>query len=178
MGYIYQHWAKIGLGIAAVCFPFFFYFEGALFWIWIQIPVYLVHEFEEHGWPGGFREFANREILHKEALTVRNVFWINLLTVWILFPVCALLAQGLDLGIGVFLPWFSLFNAATHVGAWAVLKKYNPGLGASLALNIPVGIAALVVLGREGVLGFGNSLAAIAAAFLIHLAIILYAKAR
>ncbi len=177
---LYKNWAKLSLPLAVLVLSCLFGFKGALsaslFWIWFQFPVYLIHEFEEHVWPGKFKEFINKEVFHslkKDApLNQAAVFWMNILVIWILFPFVAVSAQFIEPKIGAFLPYFSLFNATTHIGAFLVKKKYNPGLLASLVLNYPLGIYALVVLAKHGDLTWAVSGLALLACLLIHLAMI------
>jgi hypothetical protein len=35
--------------------------------IWIQKTIYLLHQFEEHAWPGEFIKYFNKEILIVES---------------------------------------------------------------------------------------------------------------
>ena len=67
-----------------------------LFLIWIQIAIYLLHQFEEHAWPGEFRKYFNKEILIVESreypLNNLNIFWINLPVNWLLMPMFAALS--------------------------------------------------------------------------------------
>lgn len=139
---------------ASACLPIAF-FSSLIVWsswcalgpvmalIWMQFVVYLVHQSEEHFWPGGFKAFINKKIFHSSApnspLSDLDVFFINIPVIWILFPLAAIVAQHIDLAVGSFLPVFGMCNAATHVMVGIVKRCYNPGLVVSLLLNFPTG---------------------------------------
>lgn len=158
--YLYSHWAEstliLAIGITAVLLSFLPSTPWFLFLIWLQFPVYLIHEFEEHVFPGKFRQFINREVFHSQndnaPLTPAAVFWINILAIWILFPLAAILAQNVSPEFGLLLPIFGLFNASLHIIMFIVKRKYNPGFAVSLLLNYPTGIYTLYVLKENGLL--------------------------
>ena len=54
-----------------------------LFLIFIQIPVYLLHQFGEHAWPGGFKNYVDQQIFKASnmnyPLTDISAFWVNIL---------------------------------------------------------------------------------------------------
>ncbi|MGB7978165.1 MAG: HXXEE domain-containing protein [Chlamydiales bacterium] len=180
MEFLYKNWAKLSLLIAlAVVICLRNISSIPLFWIWIQFPIYLVHEFEEHVWPGKFKNFVNQQLFHSSVKDVplndAAVFWINILVIWILFPLAAIFAQTVDPTIGGFLPIFSLVNATTHIGAFLAKRSYNPGLAASLILNYPLGIYALIVLARNGDLSYLTASLFLVLSLLIHFVIMIYA---
>lgn len=158
--YLYHHWAEstwiLAIAITLLLFSFLPVTPWALFLVWLQFPIYLIHEFEEHVFPGKFKEFINREVFHSPSsnapLSTAAVFWINILAIWILFPLAAILAQNVSLEFGLLLPIFGLFNASLHIIMWIVKRKYNPGLFVSIFLNYPTGLYTLYILGQEGLL--------------------------
>ncbi len=186
MNYLYQHWASM-------CLPLAFYITLLLcsslnslpwvvFLIWLQFPVYLLHEFEEHAYPGGFKHFVNKEVFRvfdrDFPLNDQNIFWINIPAIWILFPLCAVLAQNADLRIGAILPMFGLFNASLHMIMAAVKLKYNPGLFVSTVLNYPTGIYTLWVMYQFEALTIGAFFYAFLIALAVHALMVLYAVTR
>jgi hypothetical protein len=150
--------------------------------IWLQFPVYLLHQFEEHSFPGHFIDFVNRNlfhVMHQEVpLNQINAFWINIPFIFILFPLCAAIAQLSDPVIGLFLPFFGLFNATTHIMVFFVFRKYNPGLLVSTFLNYPTGIYTLVVAHQIGLLTWETGIMAFIAALVGHAAMLIYAVRR
>ncbi len=179
--HLYQHWAEstliVAINLIVVLLSFLSKTPWYLFLIWLQFPIYLIHEFEEHVYPGKFRQFINREVFHSQQddapLTVPAVFWINILAIWILFPIAAILAQNVSPSFGVLLPVFGLFNASLHILMFLIKRKYNPGLGISLILNYPTGLYTLYVLAGQGILNGINFGLAFLVTFLAHAVIIL-----
>ncbi len=117
--------------------------DFGLFLIWIQTPVYFLHQFEEYVYPGGFLEYFNTKALGSSRkdwpLTKTYSFWINFPLIFIGFPVSAILAGQIDISIGIWTAYFSILNGLSHLGMF-FRDGYNPGLVASVFLNIPVGI--------------------------------------
>ncbi len=116
----------------------------ALFLIWMQTPIYWAHEFEEYICPGGFLQFFNRNPLgsvKEDYPMTRGAFWINIPLVYILLPLSGIVAHFFGIGWGLWTAYFSALNALAHVGMFFIFGcKYNPGLVASVLLNIPFGI--------------------------------------
>jgi Protein of unknown function with HXXEE motif len=163
----YRHWMVACLPMAAAVAALLISSppeELALTAIWIQLIVYLLHEFEEHLWPGGFKDFIDRTAVsllrerfpnakipdHDFPLNDRVVFWINISFIWIAFPMFGVLAGTIDIRFGLFLPWTGIVNAALHIVAGLAQRAYNPGLVVSVCLNIPTGIWTLAIISDAG----------------------------
>lgn len=180
--YLYKHWAESTLILALITSVIFLSFLPVtpwyLFLIWMQFPVYLIHEFEEHVWPGGFRQFINREVFHSKQedspLSNPAVFWINILAIWVLFPLGAILAQNVSPEFGLLLPIFGLFNATLHIIMFLVKRKYNPGLVISVLINYPTGIYTLYILKQNGFMPTMAWITALLVTILAHALIVDY----
>jgi len=129
-----QNWAKIApvLGIVSAIWLFWFFKPtDVLFWVYIDIPLYLFHQTEEHFWPGGFKNYINHDINNlpegEETLTDIQIFWINILLVWVVFIVFGLLAL-VNIGFGLLIIVFSIMNCLTHIVQGLRRKEWNPGL--------------------------------------------------
>lgn len=129
-----QNWAKLApvLGVVSTLWLLWFFKPTeALFWAYINIPLYFFHQTEEHLWPGGFKNYINRVINHlpegQETLTDIKVFWVNILLVWVAFLVFGILAL-VNLGFGLFIIVFSILNCLTHIFQGLKRKEWNPGL--------------------------------------------------
>ena len=129
-----QSWAKIApiLGIIATTGLFWFFKPTQThFWALINIPLYMFHQTEEHLWPGGFKNYINHVINGlpegEEKLTDTEVFWINILLVWVAFLIFGALSF-VNIGFGLFIIVFSVINCLTHIYQGVRRKEWNPGL--------------------------------------------------
>lgn len=142
-----DHWPKatIFLAIYSLIFLILYLYKDnfLLFLIWLQTPVYWLHQFEEYIYPGGFPAYFNRNILGSPKvdwpLTKITSLWINVPIIFVAFPLSAMLAGFAGLGWGIWTAYFSILNALSHLGIF-LRSGYNPGFVVSLLLNIPVGI--------------------------------------
>ncbi|MGZ7136114.1 MAG: HXXEE domain-containing protein [Methanobacterium sp.] len=149
--WLYKNWAKLSIFVAIILALLIYFFikteNIVLFLIWIQIPIYLLHQFEEHTW-NGFKNYINKKVFNVEEgefpLNDRNIFWINIPIVWIMMPVFAGLSS-FNVMFGLWIPYFAVFNSLSHVIFSLRNREYNPGLIVSLILGIPVGIYALII---------------------------------
>ncbi len=183
LGYLYANWAHSGLLVAfyatviLLCnvstIPFF------IFLVWMQFPVYLMHEFEEHVYPGNFQFFFNRDVFKSSnpvvPLNSERIFWINILAVWVLLPGAAVLAQLVNPAFGILPPVFGLFNATSHILISMRFKTYKPGLLASVFLNYPTGLYTLYYASQHGILSIENLLIAFLVSLIVHAVIIVKA---
>ena len=185
INWLYENWAKICIILAIITTIFIFIVVKTdnfiLFLIWIQIPIYLLHQFEEHAWPGGFKNYVNLKIFHVKnvqyPLNSRNVFWINIPVIWILMPLFAALSY-VNLFFGLWIPYFAFLNSLTHVFAAIVKREYNPGLVISLILGIPVAIYTLWIFYNLISVPIIITFISILAAVLMHLLIIIFMRRR
>ena len=147
MKWIKENWSKstlfLALYVTILLVLFVMEKDFALFLIWIQVPVYFLHQFEEYVCPGGFMEFFNTKVLGANKtdfpLTKTVSFWINIPIIFIGFPLSAILSGQIEIAIGIWTAYFSILNALSHVGLF-FRNGYNPGLVVSVFLNIPLGI--------------------------------------
>jgi len=151
INWLYNNLAKLSIFLAIIITILIYIFikpyNFLLFLIWIQLPVYLLHQFEEHNW-NGFKNYINRNVFKvKEVdfpLNDKIIFWVNIPIVWILIPIFSVLSS-LNVMFGLWIPYFAIFNSLTHVIVSVLNREYNPGLFVSLILGIPVGIYALII---------------------------------
>ena len=185
INWMYKNWAKICIILSVVVTLIIFLVvktsDVLLFLIWIQIPIYLLHQFEEHSWPGGFKKFFNKEIFHVEdgeyPLNDTNIFWINVPIIWILMPIFAALSY-INLFFGLWIPYFAVFNSLTHVIAAIIKRKYNPGLFISLILGIPVATYTLWLFYTLINIPLIITILSLLSVLLLHLAIVVTAIRR
>jgi len=108
--------------------------------------IYMIHQIEEHLWPGGFRQFANARLFQSGnddwPVTEGGVALVNVGYVWLPILFAALFPGPLRwLGLA----WIggTLVNALTHIIGALRLRSYNPGLVTSIVLFLPFTIWAL-----------------------------------
>lgn len=144
----------------------------ALILVFLQLPVYMLHQLEEHD-DDRFRHFINeligggRDVLSKGA-----VFVINVPGVWGVNLLSILLAFFLDLGFGLIGIYLTLVNGLVHLAQAFRLKRYNPGLITAILLFFPIGGLALVAVMKSGTATAGYHLLGLGSAVAIHLAIV------
>ncbi|MGR3291037.1 MAG: HXXEE domain-containing protein [Paracoccaceae bacterium] len=156
-----------------------FLFESnfALFLIWIQTPVYFLHQFEEYVFPGGFKKFFNTSVLGSDdpdfPMTDAFSMWINVPLIFIAFPVSAILAGQMDISISIWTAYFSIVNALSHLGMFAI-HRYNPGFVVSLLVNIPVGLYTVGYFISHDIISLNSHIIGFTIAVSIQAALLVY----
>ncbi len=169
--WLYKNWPKatIFLAIYTLVLLFLYLYKNnfLLFLIWLQIPVYWLHQFEEYILPGGFKEFFNKKVskVYDVDLPITDSFkfWVNIPLIWVAFPLFAGLS-GIDLQYGVWIAYFSIINGLAHL-TWGIqYRGYNPGLVVSVLMNIPIGIFTIMnILGANGITSSANIISIVVA---------------
>lgn len=123
------------------------------------LVLYMVHQVEEHLWPGGFRQFTNAHIFRSGnddwPVSMGGVAFVNVGMVWL--PVAlAVIFPGPLRWVG--LAWIGLtsVNAITHIVASLRFRVYNPGLVTAIVLFLPFTIWALWTEVANGLLSGGE----------------------
>ncbi|MBE2179116.1 MAG: HXXEE domain-containing protein [Chthoniobacterales bacterium] len=158
--------------------PFFGELGLPLLLVYLQLPLYMVHQFEEHR-QDRFRKFFN-EVLGggREALTPGAVFVINSVGVWGVDLASLYLAWSVGLGWGLVAVYLTLVNAVVHIVMSVALRRYNPGLWTAVFVFLPAGLWALVVVSAaSGASWHAHGLAA-GAVVLLHVLIMVWARMR
>jgi hypothetical protein len=132
----------------------------------------MVHQIEEHLWPGGFRQYANAHVFHSGRddwpVGEGGVALVNVGIVWVPIALAALFPVGLRwLGLA----WLggTLVNAVIHIITSIRFRGYNPGVATSILLFLPYTICAFYVLVGRGALSGTQVALAIVLGFLIHI---------
>ncbi|AJY47813.1 HXXEE domain-containing protein [Martelella endophytica] len=146
-------------------------FSAFLTLIYLHIPIYMFHQFEEHS-GDRFRSFANDRMFGgKEVMRPVDIIIVNLPAVWgvnlIAFYAAAFVAPGL----GLVAPYLLLVNAVLHIVTTLRLRCYNPGLVTAILLFLPLSIAALIVAANMPEVTLGYHALGLAFAIAIHIAI-------
>jgi len=154
------------------------HWSTAFLLVFLQLPVYMLHQYEEHD-HDRFRRMVNQLIGHgKEVLTPAAVFIINIPGVWGVNLISILLAAGCGIGWGLIGIYLTLVNGLAHIGQGFALRRYNPGLATSIFLFLPISLTALVQVTATGEASWLQQTVGLGSAILIHGAIIGYVKFR
>src|SRR5262249_19177166 len=142
------------------------------------LPIYMVHQVEEHA-GDRFRQFVNDRIAGgRNALTTPAVIVINVGLVWGVDLLALYLARFIAPGFGLIAGYLALVNAVVHVAGALAGRAYNPGLATGILLFIPFGTWALVaVAGTPGV-SIADHAVGLGCALATHVAIIAYVLRR
>jgi hypothetical protein len=142
------------------------------------LPVYMIHQYEEHA-RGRFMAFFNATVGEgHEVLTTRSIFWINIVGVWAVFLVSFYLARYVALGVALVPIYLTLVNGIIHVLASVRLRRYNPGLWTSLALFIPWGGLLLLTFRGVSPVPTRFDVGALLIAVAMHAGVVIYALRR
>lgn len=144
MNWLYKNWPYAAIftaGFLLLLAPFFYAAYGlAATLLYLHLPMYQIHQLEEH-YHDRFRTFVNTVMFGGiEALTVRATFWINCLGVWVLDFVLFYPAFLVNLSWGLGVVYMVILNGVSHIGVSVVKRRYNPGVVSSVVLFLPVGI--------------------------------------
>ncbi len=113
--------------------------------LWLQLPIIMLHEFEEYILPGGFKSFFNHDTVFASSTPGDNtplsegyVFFVNIVTAWGWAVAGALLA-GVAPWVGFGLVFFNAgVNCVQHTVIFQIRHEgYNPGLITTMFLLLP-----------------------------------------
>lgn len=150
----------------------------ALVLLYAQLIIYQLHQIEEH-YADRFRRFVNEHMVGgADALTPRAVMWINVIGVWALYALILVVADSIDIGLGLIAVYTTLVNGLAHIGMAVALRRANPGLWTSLGLFLPIGLWAWVALTAANGLGAVAHVVGLAVAVLVHVVIIAVMRTR
>ncbi len=171
--------ALFAAGFLFVLAPLVFHYGGApIALVYLQLPIYMLHQYEEHA-GDRFRLWVNSMIGHgREVLTRTATFWINSLLVWLLDLVALYMACFVDLSLGLIALYLPMLNACGHIVPALVKRQYNPGLLTSLTLFLPVGLLGTVVVSRAAGSQLYDHLLALGVAIAVHATIIAHVRHR
>jgi len=173
MIWLYDNWSKstifLAIFVSTMLVLYVKNYNYALFLIWLQTPVYFIHQFEEYILPGGFADFFNIKVLGSNRtdfpLTRKASFWINLPLTFIAFPLSAIFAGNIALSIGIWTVYFSIINSLSHVVMFFIFR-YNPGFVVSLLLNIPVGVYVVYYFASNNIISIESQIIGLAISIL------------
>lgn len=159
--------------------PLVFHYAGIAFGlVFLQLPIYMLHQYEEHN-GDRFRQWVNSTVGHgREALTPIATFWINSLLVWGLDLAALYLACFVDLSLGLIAIYLPIVNSFGHIVPAILGRQYNPGLTTSLAVFLPFGLLSAYAVSHAAGSTLNDHLLALGAALAVHALIIAHVARR
>lgn len=159
--------------------PFLYQSLGLVaFLVVLQLPVYMLHQYEEHA-HGAFHAYFNRVLGHgRDVLTMPAIAWTNILGVWAVDLAALYLAVYVSAGLGLIAVYLTLVNALVHLLMALVTRRYNPGLWTALFLFVPAGGVALNVIAQRAQPSLGIQALSLGIAVLLHTALIVHMRRR
>ncbi len=146
----------------------------ALVSTFLCLPVYMVHQYEEHD-KDRFRQHFNRTIGQgREVLTPLVVFLTNIPGVWGVVGLSLWLAATVNIGFGLIASYLIIVNAIVHIISAVIFRGYNPGLVTGIVLFLPLGGYGLNQIGQAGGGTVGAHVIGVGAAIVIHAAILVH----
>jgi len=138
------------------------------------LPVYMLHQLEEHD-RDRFRGFINARLGGgAEVLSTRVVFIVNIPGVWGVIALSLWLSASLNPGFGLIAAYLLLVHAVGHVMPALVMRCYNPGLLTAILLFIPLGAWCLYATEQSGAGSVAMHVTGAATAIAIHVPLIAY----
>jgi hypothetical protein len=136
------------------------------------LVLYMLHQIEEHLWPGGFRQFTNAHVFHSGnddwPVGIAGVALVNIGFVWLPVGLAVVFPQPLR-WLGLAWVGLTLINAITHIAITIRLRIYNPGLVTSIVLFLPFTIVMLTLEYARGALSGGEIAAIVLGGFVLHI---------
>ena len=166
-------------GFLGVLAPLVFRYAGTpLGLVYLQLPIYMLHQYEEHA-GDRFRLWFNAMLGHgRDVLTPIATFWINSLLVWLLDLVALYLACFVDLSLGLIAIYLPMLNAFGHIVPAIIKRQYNPGLVTSIFVFLPVGVFSTYLVSRAADSNLQDHLLALGVAIAVHGTIIAHVRRR
>lgn len=150
----------------------------ALILLFLHLPIYQVHQLEEHD-QDRFRLYMNRVMGRGfEVLTKEAVFFINVIGVWVLFAVLIVAGATAGVGWGLGAVYGTLVNAVLHIIPALRKKEINPGLITAVFLFLPLSVVTLILIIRTPGVGVAAQVLGLAIGIGLHAAIMMYAVCR
>lgn len=140
--------------------------------VFLQLPVYMLHQYEEHDDDRFARFLAERFGGGHPVLSRFDIFVVNIPGVWGVNLISIWLAAWLGVGFGLIGVYLTVVNGLVHIGQGIALRRYNPGLATAILMFLPLGIWALWEVQATGAAELHHHALGLLLAVLIHAAIV------
>jgi len=150
--------------------------DESIFWIFLQLPIYMIHQLEEHA-GDRFRTFINTTLGGGvEVLSRPATFVINSVGVWGLDLISLYLAVFVGPGWGLMAMYLPLVNAVGHIGQAIAMRCYNPGLITAVFTFLPLAGWGLFVVSKASNATWLMQAGGLGVALMVHIAIVVHVK--
>lgn len=140
----------------------------------LHLPLYMIHQTEEHLWPGGFRRYVNSTVFRSadplRPASAGTIAFVNIVLVWLPIALGAIPAQFRPgfAWIGLGMVAVSLVNALAHIALFLRTRQRNPGLVTALLLLLPFSLWVLHLAMAQNALDWPNVARLILLALALH----------
>ena len=142
----------------------------------LLLPAYMIHQYEEHD-RDRFRQFFNTTIGKGfDVLSPLAVFVTNVPGVWGIITLSLYGAASYGVGWALVAVYLVLVNAVVHVVHGVIFRCYNPGLLTAVAVFMPLGTVALILIDRADGAGISSHAVGLFSALAIHAAILFHVR--
>ena len=136
------------------------------------LVIYMLHQIEEHLWPGGFRQFTNAHVFESGRddwpVDTGGVALVNIGYVWLPVAAAALFPHTLR-WVGLAWIGLTLINAVIHIVTSIRFRGYNPGVVTAVVLFLPFTVWALAHDAARGLLSGSEIALLVLLGVLLHI---------
>lgn len=147
-----QNWVYASPPVALLMLGLYpFIGEAIAFPTFLSLPVYMLHQYEEHD-DNRFAIFLNGMMTaEKRGLSPVDIWVINVVLVWFLLLAAFYLAW-LNPGWGVLAGYLLAVNALVHLAWAAAFRGYNPGVWTAALMFVPCSAWIFVTVQAEWII--------------------------
>lgn len=124
------------------------------FLAWVLVPIYALHQFEENAYDFRWNRYAYQDFFNSMAtklklqISVRQITLVNIITVWVGFPLAAWRLDSDGDELPAAFQWaMATVHGSLHLVS-ALIYGYNPGAAQSLIM-VPLGVEVLRQVGTK-----------------------------
>jgi hypothetical protein len=133
------NWVYGALPLAVLLIGFAPFVDGILLPVYLSLPVYMLHQYEEHDADRFLKSINLMLGPRARGLTHGSVWIINVVFVWFLLLAVFFAARAAP-GWGVVAAYLMGINALVHIAAAIRTRQGNPGLVTAIVLFLPLAV--------------------------------------
>lgn len=151
MRFIFRYWPIAGIIFAILILCYIYIAEKNKLpitekLILLNLAFLMLHQFEEYVYPGGFKEYFNKNIynpfgLFRNKLNDKGIFWINVVFGWGMNILVLLFFKTMPIAVLTVVA-ILFINGILHFAVTFRTQYYNPGVISGAILFLPLGLYA------------------------------------